>query len=85
MPARPVKGKAAISSEFTIRKASEADLDILVDQRIGMYRDMLAYIKPDFRGYRRRYSAWARTMTKRKKLVSFLVIDRLGKPAAGGI
>lgn len=49
-----------------------------------MYRDMLFDVHPYFRGYRARYRAWALKMMKRKKLVSFLVVDGKGRPAAGG-
>lgn len=76
--------KTPAESEFTIRKATEADLDILVEQRISMYRDMLIGIRPNFRGYRRRYGAWALNLMKRKKLISFLVTDSKGFHVAGG-
>src|SRR5271157_970420 len=84
MSSRAARRKAPASPEFTVRRASEADLDVLVEQRVSMYREMMTDIKPDFRAYGRRYRSWARKMMKRKKLVSFLVIAGRDKPVAGG-
>jgi GNAT superfamily N-acetyltransferase len=78
----PVRVKA--DSGFKIRKATLADIDDLAEQRNAMYREMYPELKLDYKGHMSRYKAWFRTMMKRKKLVSFLVTDKTGRPVAGG-
>ena len=76
--------RTAKKAEFTLREATEKDLDVLAEQRNSMYRDMNPTLAFDRAEHARRYKAWARRMMRRKKLIPFLVTDRTGKPIAGG-
>ena len=50
---RAKKG-AVPNPEFKIRRASEADLDDLAEQRNSMYRDMFPDSTLDYVGYKKR-------------------------------
>ena len=77
-------GQAATKPEFTIKKATLADLVVLAEQRNSMYQDMNPDLDFDHAAHARRYKAWARKMMKRRKFFPFLVTDRTGRPVAGG-
>jgi len=76
--------RAAKKAEFTLREATEEDLDALAEQRNSMYRDMNPDLAFDPADHATRYKAWARKLMRRKKLIPFLVTDSAGNPVAGG-
>jgi GNAT superfamily N-acetyltransferase len=80
----PDRKTAAVQSEFKIRKASEADLAILAKQRNSMFKEMFPDLQLDYKGYERRFKAWARGMLRKKKLIPFVITDAKGRPVAGG-
>jgi GNAT superfamily N-acetyltransferase len=82
--ARPGAGRAPLHTEFTLRSATEADLEVLADQRLSMWREMTPDFVFDYSGFKRNFRAWARRMMRRKKLFPFLVTDPKGLPVAGG-
>lgn len=79
-----VRRSQGTHSGFTLKLATTADLGVLTEQRIAMYRDIHPDLALDYAGYARTYKAWVRKMMRKKKFVSFLALNRIKEPVAGG-
>lgn len=80
----PVRRTKKAGPRFVIRRATDADLDTLTEQRVSIYREIFPGSDLDFDAYGRRYKKWARRMMRRKVLISFVVTESSGKAVAGG-
>jgi GNAT superfamily N-acetyltransferase len=81
----PVRAKGrAVHPEFKVRRATEADLDVLANHRNLMFKEMFRDLPLDYRGYEKRFKTWARKMLRARRLIPFLVTDHDGKVVAGG-
>lgn len=69
---------------FVVRQAGLQDLDTLVRQRHAMHSEIRSRTKEEMRVHDAAYRVWATRKIKEKKLFPFLVVNRRGRPVAGG-
>jgi len=72
------------ASGVRIRQATLQDLDVLVRQRRGMWRDISDHTEAQLDAADREYLRWARPRLKSGTLVGFLAETREGRVVAGG-
>lgn len=69
---------------FTVRAATEKDIDTLVHQRHMMFQDMRPRTAEEHRVQDRSYRSWALRKMRKGTLKCFLVTDPKGRVAGGG-
>jgi len=69
---------------YTLRVATEEDLDTLVEHRRRMFEEMRHPTERELDAADRTYRAWARKRLRSGQLRCLLVSDRSGKVVAGG-
>ena len=67
-----------------IRRATLRDVDILVEQRHNMWKEIRRVTPKQHRETDAVYRKWVTTMIRKRKLVAFLGVTKEGKAVAGG-
>lgn len=73
-----------INPKFTIRRATLADLDLLVSQRHKMFQEIRRRKKSELKQTDSLYKKWLRYMLSKKRIVCFVASDQFGKSVGGG-
>ena len=69
---------------FRIRKATLRDLDVLVEHRKGMYKEMVKPTEKELAVLEKSYRKWAPEMMRRRLFHGYIVTTSKGEPAASG-
>ncbi len=69
---------------FLLRKATLADLDLLVRHRRGMWNEILETTPEELAAADRAYRRWARAKMRARQMVGWIVETSRGEPVASG-
>lgn len=81
---RPGRPGYIVLPSFKIRRATARDIDLLVEHRIGMFRDMAVGTEKELETMKKSYRPWALDLMGRRLFHGYIVTTKEGEAAASG-